>query len=323
MSAFAPLTKIHPRYHSIYRGCLRARLHRATHPPIPHSTRIRETINRGGKEVNCISTQHQHSVNPKPQAPVQRVVFPNRIALYRRVLQHGSITQDQLADAVGITSREVRRIESGTVIPSGTVLVRIARALHASTSELVEDPAPASGSRASYDRKESQRVLALGVTARRCALLCLDSDFVIVDATSIYLRHVSTLRSKTRRIAEKLLEVRDRLNPRHVLVEDGFEPSRRDLARKIAEGAARALAQSGLEPRRMTFRSASLSIAGQPNPRRCAAVLAGQYDVLAARLRASHKLRSSTDDRIRDERPLLAALALAHATVLEEFLLPG
>lgn len=87
--------------------------------------------------MSRIST-HQHAtvntVSKEAPARTERV-FPNRIAFHRRVAR---VTQRSLASVVRLSSREIRRIESGTVMPSAGTLIRISHSLRVDPCALVD-----------------------------------------------------------------------------------------------------------------------------------------------------------------------------------------
>ena len=59
-----------------------------------------------------------------------------RIKHYRN-LKH--LSQEQLAEAIGVSREHIARIEAGTKLPSLDLLVAIANALHISSDELLSD----------------------------------------------------------------------------------------------------------------------------------------------------------------------------------------
>jgi hypothetical protein len=68
----------------------------------------------------------------------------------------------------------------------------------------------------------------------------------------------------------------------------------------------------------MSFRTACVEIVGEFNPRRCAEVLAAQYENLADRIVQPTAPWRPCDDRVRDRRSMLAAIAISHAAILDE-----
>jgi len=154
-------------------------------------------------------------------------------------------------------------------------------------------------------------------------MVCLDASLAIIAAENVYLRHLTSHDGRTARVIDRLRACVARLRPDIVLVEDGLGHPLQDRAQHIADDVAKSAEGQQSTIQRMSFRRASLAISGRTDSRRCAAILAGQYDVLSERLEASAQIRVHADDRRRDQRPLLAALAIAHATVLEEFLRLG
>ena len=63
--------------------------------------------------------------------------YPNNIQMYRERI---GFTQDQLAHIVGCkSSRRVRRLESGWVIPGSLMMLRLAAALRVSADYLYEE----------------------------------------------------------------------------------------------------------------------------------------------------------------------------------------
>ncbi|MFH9761299.1 helix-turn-helix transcriptional regulator [Streptomyces anulatus] len=81
---------------------------------------------------------------PPPWAIDRRRLLGQRIAHHRRT---AGLSQEQLADRVGVERRTIQRYEAGSRDPRYTDLLLIARALDAELADLVreEDP-PASGS---------------------------------------------------------------------------------------------------------------------------------------------------------------------------------
>lgn len=278
----------------------------------PQASRIRESSDRGGKEVNSISSQSQITVKPAQGA------YPNRIAVFRKLVRPIGMTQRHLASETGVSVRELRRIEKGQVMPRASVLLRLAQSLRVPSSQLMDPDAVSQ-----QNRRSAKRVLAVGVTSRRAALVCIDENFVIVEAEPLFLRKLSSVPTKVACVVGRVLQSWKRHHPARVVIENGTVSGDRDQSGEIITDVVARLGGVGLSPTRMSYREACTKIAGQPSPRKCAAVLAGQYDLLAQRLEPSQRLKICADDRLRDQRPLLAALSLAHATVLEEFLRLG
>ncbi len=65
--------------------------------------------------------------------------FPVQLIQLRK--QHG-LTQQQLADAVGIHVNQIKRYEAGTTQPTLEVLIKFTKALHISMDTLVFGDAP-------------------------------------------------------------------------------------------------------------------------------------------------------------------------------------
>ena len=258
--------------------------------------------------MNRISTQSQENVKSRGTTP------GNRIGLLRRLARPRPMTQNQLAKIAGVSERELRRIETGEVTLKGPVLFRIARALHVGIGDLVES---------NEHENRAKRVLAVGVTSRRASIVCIDAKFMIIDAEPLFLRRLSSLSRKAERISKRVSSSFARLRPDLTIIEDGFGDPEHDPTARLADAVARNLGELDIHSTRLTYRRACKQIAGQVNPRACAAILSGQYDVLTERLAAAERLTICADDRLRDGRPLLAAIAMAHATVLEEFLRLG
>ncbi|MFJ6615473.1 helix-turn-helix domain-containing protein [Streptomyces sp. NPDC091289] len=81
---------------------------------------------------------------PPPWAISRRQLLGRRIAYYRR---KAGLSQDQLADRIGMERRTIQRYEAGSRDPRYTDLLLIADALNVPLADLVrrEDP-PAPGS---------------------------------------------------------------------------------------------------------------------------------------------------------------------------------
>jgi len=239
----------------------------------------------------------------------------NRIGTLRRLTRPGGMTQKQLADLAGLSVRELRRVEAGEVTPKAPVLIGIAHALRVPTSELMD------ATRGTSQATGVKRVLAVSITLRRAVLVCIDQKFSIIDVDPAFLRRLSSTSRKASRISERVIAAHDRFKPTLIVIEDGLGDPDRDGTAMLAEDVAKRLADRC--PTRLSYRRACLQIAGQENPKACAAILSAQYDILTDRLAQARRLTITGDDRLRDQKPLLAALALAHATVLEEFLRLG
>jgi transcriptional regulator with XRE-family HTH domain len=107
--------------------------------------------------VATISTQRILSVKPirtPDQEGAQRRVL-NRIAAARRICRSGPVPQADLARRVGLSARQLRRIEKGESTPSVDLFVRIARELGVSAALLLAPEADRAGSVTGYDTASS------------------------------------------------------------------------------------------------------------------------------------------------------------------------
>ncbi len=76
-------------------------------------------------------------VNTAPTPLVDAMAFAQRFTNLRK---QANLTQDALAQAVGVHVSQIRRYEAGTSTPTLDVLRNIALALHTSADSLVFDP---------------------------------------------------------------------------------------------------------------------------------------------------------------------------------------
>jgi len=76
-------------------------------------------------------------VTTPPTPLVDTMAFANRFTTLRK---NANLTQDALANAVGVHVSQIRRYEAGTSTPTLDVLRNIALALHTSADSLVFDP---------------------------------------------------------------------------------------------------------------------------------------------------------------------------------------
>ena len=67
---------------------------------------------------------------------VEAEIFGKRL---RQLRTEAGWTQEQLAEAAGITTTYTSDLERGTKVPSLTIILRISRALRISTADLLRD----------------------------------------------------------------------------------------------------------------------------------------------------------------------------------------
>jgi transcriptional regulator with XRE-family HTH domain len=75
-------------------------------------------------------------VEDQPDVAVEAEIFGKRLRQLRR---DAGWTQEQLAEAAGITTTYTSDLERGTKVPSLTVVLRISRAFKMSVAELLRD----------------------------------------------------------------------------------------------------------------------------------------------------------------------------------------
>jgi transcriptional regulator with XRE-family HTH domain len=81
-------------------------------------------------EVTSTLVEDQHDV------AVEAEIFGKRL---RQLRLDAGWTQEQLAEAAGITTTYTSDLERGTKVPSLTIVLRISRALKISVAELLSD----------------------------------------------------------------------------------------------------------------------------------------------------------------------------------------
>lgn len=75
-------------------------------------------------------------VEDQPDVAVEAEIFGKRL---RQLRQDAGWTQEQLAEAAGITTTYTSDLERGTKVPSLTIVLRISRALRIPVAELLRD----------------------------------------------------------------------------------------------------------------------------------------------------------------------------------------
>jgi transcriptional regulator with XRE-family HTH domain len=75
-------------------------------------------------------------VEDQPDVAVEAEIFGKRL---RQLRQDAGWTQEQLAEAAGITTTYTSDLERGTKVPSLTIVLRISRALRIPVTELLRD----------------------------------------------------------------------------------------------------------------------------------------------------------------------------------------
>jgi transcriptional regulator with XRE-family HTH domain len=75
-------------------------------------------------------------VEDQPDVAVEAEIFGKRV---RELRLKAGWTQEQLAEAAGITTTYTSDLERGTKVPSLTVLLRISRAFRVSAAELLRE----------------------------------------------------------------------------------------------------------------------------------------------------------------------------------------
>jgi transcriptional regulator with XRE-family HTH domain len=75
-------------------------------------------------------------VEDQPDVAVEAEIFGKRL---RQLRLKAGWTQEQLAEAAGITTTYTSDLERGTKVPSLTIVLRISRALRISIADLLRD----------------------------------------------------------------------------------------------------------------------------------------------------------------------------------------
>lgn len=75
-------------------------------------------------------------VDDQSDVAVEAEIFGKRV---RQLRTAAGWTQEQLAEAAGITPTYTSDLERGTKVPSLTIVLRISRAFHMSVAELLSD----------------------------------------------------------------------------------------------------------------------------------------------------------------------------------------
>ena len=162
------------------------------------------------------------------------------------------------------------------------------------------------------------RVAAVGVSARRVAFVCLDVDLQVVDLHVWYLRRLRRWEAKSACVRDRLPRALRESEPHRLLVEKPVCLPQQADALRLADAIADCARSEGYHTERMSFQTACVEIVGEFNAKRCAEVLAAQYEALASRIAQPVAKWRACDDRVRDRRSMLAAVAIAHAAVMGE-----
>ena len=75
-------------------------------------------------------------VDGEPEAATESVIFGKRV---RQLRLAAGWTQEQLAEAAGITTTYTSDLERGTKVPSLTIVLQISRAFRISVGDLLRD----------------------------------------------------------------------------------------------------------------------------------------------------------------------------------------
>ena len=107
----------------------------------PAGAASKPSTHAGARRWPTISTRNTNSVKRaacKPTSTLKRaaeIVFPNRIGELRKNATP-IVSQRELSIRVGISERQIRRIEQGRAVPDAKLLWRIAKALAVSAADL-------------------------------------------------------------------------------------------------------------------------------------------------------------------------------------------
>jgi transcriptional regulator with XRE-family HTH domain len=75
-------------------------------------------------------------VDPQPEVAIEAEIFGKRV---RQLRLAAGWTQEQLAEAAGITTTYTSDLERGTKVPSLTIVLRVSRALDIGVADLLRD----------------------------------------------------------------------------------------------------------------------------------------------------------------------------------------
>jgi transcriptional regulator with XRE-family HTH domain len=75
-------------------------------------------------------------VDAQPEVAIEAEIFGKRV---RQLRLSAGWTQEQLAEAAGITTTYTSDLERGTKVPSLTIVLQISRAFRISVAELLRD----------------------------------------------------------------------------------------------------------------------------------------------------------------------------------------
>ena len=110
-------------------------------PPVPQGKRRSLSNQAGARRWQTISTRNTKSVKTarsRAGGAIRRgaeIVFPNRIAELRANATP-ILSQRNLSVTLGISERQLRRIERGSAVPNARLLWRIAKALAVTAADL-------------------------------------------------------------------------------------------------------------------------------------------------------------------------------------------
>lgn len=159
---------------------------------------------------------------------------------------------------------------------------------------------------------DEQRIAALGVTTRRVAFVCLDSHLHVIAVGTWYLRRCRSVQDKAERSQARLERALTQSLARCLIVERPAATKSRHQAARLAECLAAHGVRCGVAVERASLRDAAAAI-GQGQTQSCAAALTARNAAFSRLLAPAHRRWIHSDDRVRDRRPMLAAVAIAYA----------
>jgi len=163
-----------------------------------------------------------------------------------------------------------------------------------------------------------RRIAAVGISVRRVSFVCLDTRLRVLVSRTWYLRRLPTIRAKADCACRRLRQSLSEWHPDRLLVEKPAGLPQQGEAMRLADAMVDEARRSGLHVERTSLRAACREISGAESVKRCSEILAAQHEPVA-RFLAKAKVRWMwSDDFMRDRRSMLAAIAIAHAAVLEE-----
>jgi hypothetical protein len=166
-------------------------------------------------------------------------------------------------------------------------------------------------------------VLTVSVSSRTLGIVCVDAGLRLISVRTHDLRHHRTADAKVRAVRVGLSRAVQELSPARVIIETAAPSPRSQVRDAFVAIVREAAMKAGLPTSMMAFRDACIKVAGVASSAKTTVVLRDWYDSFAGRLPERPQQAFRNQDYFRRIRPVVAALAVAHAALIEDLVANG